>query len=61
MMAELLISFAVLVVGCAMTTPALRPISWSTRMRETSIDRVDGRSSFANVRHRGAHLFGTRT
>lgn len=37
MMAELLISFAVLVVGCAMTTPALRPISWSTRMRETYV------------------------
>ncbi|KAI3628149.1 hypothetical protein CBS14141_002150 [Malassezia furfur] len=50
---ETLLSFMVLAFGCAMTTPALREI-------DCSIDRVYARPSFANVRHRGAALFGDR-
>ncbi|SHO75815.1 Uncharacterized protein MSYG_0148 [Malassezia sympodialis ATCC 42132] len=57
---ETLVAFAVLVLGCALTVPRLRPIAWSARMRETSIDCVDARAGFANVRHRGGKLFGMR-
>ncbi|WFD45540.1 hypothetical protein GLX27_000160 [Malassezia furfur] len=57
---ETLLSFMVLAFGCAMTTPALREIDWSAELRDDSIDRVYARPSFANVRHRGAALFGDR-
>ncbi|WFC93520.1 hypothetical protein MBRA1_000140 [Malassezia brasiliensis] len=57
---ETLLSFVVLALGCAMTTPALREIDWSAELRDDSIDRVYTRPSFANVRHRGAALFGDR-
>lgn len=31
---ETLLSFVVLVLGCAMTTPALREIDWSAELRD---------------------------
>ncbi|EDP43772.1 hypothetical protein MGL_1985 [Malassezia globosa CBS 7966] len=57
---ETLVAFVVLVVGCAMTTPKLRQMTWTARMRETDIDLVDARPSFATVYHRGAKLFAAR-
>ncbi|WFD38423.1 uncharacterized protein MJAP1_001376 [Malassezia japonica] len=57
---ETLLAFAVLTLGCALTTPPLKEIAWATELRSDSIDRVDARPSFANVRHRGAMLFGDK-
>lgn len=70
---ETLIAFFVLVLGCALTTPKLRQISWTSRMRETyvlswlafilltcsEIDVVDARANFASVYHRGSWLFSS--
>lgn len=68
---ETLIAFFVLVLGCALTTPKLRQISWASRMRDSyvfrfhadmhrEIDVADARPSFANVYHRGSWLFAPR-
>ena len=34
---ETLIAFFVLVLGCALTTPKLRQISWASRMRDSYV------------------------
>ena len=34
---ETLIAFFVLVLGCALTTPKLRQISWTSRMRDSYV------------------------
>ena len=71
---ETLVAFFVLVLGCALSTPKLRRISWTSRVRETyvihvpvqsvltcsEIDVVDARSNFASVYHRGSWLFSPR-
>jgi len=57
---ETLIAFFVLVLGCALTTPKLRQISWTSRMRDSEIDVADARPNFANVYHRGSWLFAPR-
>ena len=36
---ETLIAFFVLVLGCALTTPKLRQISWASRMRDSYVFR----------------------
>ncbi|WFD29178.1 hypothetical protein MSPP1_000183 [Malassezia sp. CBS 17886] len=54
---EALLAFGVLTVGCALTAAPLREISWAARTRGENIDCVDGRPSFASVRHRGHVLF----
>lgn len=37
MIIETLLAFGVLVLGCVLATPKLRPIAWTTDMRETYV------------------------
>ncbi|KAL8279740.1 hypothetical protein RQP46_007835 [Phenoliferia psychrophenolica] len=55
--AEALVSFALLIIGVAWSAAPLKEISWASEMATRSIDSEDSRLSFANVRHRGAILF----
>lgn len=58
--AEALVSFALLVSGVAWSAVPLKEISWASEMATRSIDSEDSRQSFASLRHRGNVLFVDR-
>ncbi|BGP19866.1 hypothetical protein JCM10213_008662 [Rhodosporidiobolus nylandii] len=57
---EALSAFVLLTVGILASAPSVKGVTWASEMAKRSMDSEDSGMGLANVRHRGAVLFGEK-
>ncbi|CAG7847234.1 SubName: Full=Uncharacterized protein {ECO:0000313/EMBL:CCA71868.1} [Serendipita indica DSM 11827] len=57
---EALLSLFLFVLGTVLASPTLAEITWAKEMDKRSIDEMDSRIGFMDLKHRGAVFFGSQ-